>query len=85
MRKVKRSERNAQVVRRHGLIPAHSELHHNQLRNPSIGYLLRVIRQTEALIAAGECHQVWGRKRLVALQKMLDAKRSAREKRRLSK
>jgi hypothetical protein len=75
MRKVKRNTRNAEV-KRTGKIPLGSEVHHRHLRNPSFEYLRRVIRKTKALISSGECHPDWGRKRLEALQKMLEAKKN---------
>jgi len=44
-----------------------------------------IIRETEALISSGECHPDWGAKRIVALQKMLEAKESKLQKKRASK
>ncbi len=84
MRRVEREARKSEVGRT-GLIPVGSDVHHSHLRNPSIGYLLRVIRETETLISSGECHADWGRKRIEALQKMLDAKESKLQKKRVSK
>ena len=84
MRKVDRKARRSEVART-GRIPVGTDLHHRDLRNPNIGFLRRVIRQTEALIASGECHADWGRKRLGALQKMLQAKESRLKKKRVSK
>jgi len=75
MRSVKRKARNS-VVERTGKIPRGSDVHHRHLRNPSFEYLRRVIRQTKALISSGGCHPDWGRKRLEALQKMLEAKKN---------
>jgi hypothetical protein len=84
MRKVKRKSRQTEVAQT-GRIPVGTDVHHHHLRNPSIGYLVRVIRETEALISSGECHPDWGMKRIVALQKMLDAKESKLQKKRASK
>ena len=72
-------------VARTGRIPVGTDVHHRHLRNPSIGYLVRVIRETEALVLSGECHPEWGMKRIVALQKMLDAKEGKLQKKRASK
>jgi len=77
-------ERNTEVART-GRIPVGTDVHHSHLRNPSIGYLLRVIGKTEALISSGECHADWGRKRIEALRKALDAKVNTIQKKRLSK
>lgn len=84
MRKVNRKSRHAEVSRT-GLIPVGTDVHHQHLRNPSIGYLVRVIRETEALISSGGCHPDWGKKRIVALQKMLEAKETKLQKKRTSK
>ncbi len=84
MRKVKRKSRRTEVART-GRIPVGTDVHHHRLRNPSIRYLVRVIRETEAVISSGECHPDWGIKRIVALQKLLDAKRSKLQKKRASK
>ena len=84
MRKVDRKARRSEVART-GCIPVGTDLHHRDLRNPNIAYLRRVIRKTEALISSGECHIEWGRKRLAALQKMLEAKESWLQKKRVSK
>jgi hypothetical protein len=84
MRKETQKSRQTEVVRT-GRIPAGTDVHHNHLRNPSIGYLVRVIRDTEARISSGECHPDWGTKRIVALQKMLEAKERKLEKKRASK
>lgn len=73
MRNVNRKTRQSEVART-GRIPVGTDVHHSHLRNPSFGYLRRVIRQTKALISSGDCHPEWGRKRLEALQKMLDSK-----------
>ncbi len=81
MRRIKRRVRNLEVERT-GLIPAGSDVHFRHLHNPSIGYLLRVIRQTELLISTGECHADWGRKRIEALQNMLETKEVRLRKRR---
>lgn len=75
MRRVERKARKEEV-KRTGRIPVGSEVHHRHLRNPSFEYLDRVIRQTTALIWAGECHPAWGRKRIEALRKMREAKLS---------
>ena len=72
-------------VARTGRIPVGTDVHHRHLRNPSIGYLVRVIRETEALISSSECHPDWGKKRIVALQKMLETKESKLQKQRASK
>ena len=72
-------------VKRTGRIPVGTDVHHRHLRNPSTGYLVRVIRETEALISSGECHPDWGKKRVVALQRMLEAKECKLEKKRASK
>jgi hypothetical protein len=84
MQKVKRKSRQTEVART-GRIPVGTDVHHHHLRNPSIGYLVRVIRDSEALISSGECHPDWGMKWIVALQKMLDAKESKLGKKRASK
>ena len=82
MQKAERQFRKSEVART-GRIPAGTDVHHRHLRNPSMGYLYRVIRQTEALISSGECHPDWGRKRIEALQKMLFAKECRLEKKRV--
>jgi len=82
MQKAERQFRKSDV-KRTGRIPVGTDVHHRHLRNPSIGYLYRVIRQTESLISSGECHPDWGRKRIEALQKMLFAKKSGLEKKRV--
>jgi len=79
MQKAERQERKAEVART-GRIPVGTDLHHRHLRNPSIAYLRRVLRQTEALISSGGCHADWGGKRIEALQKMLEAKERRFEK-----
>jgi hypothetical protein len=84
MQTAERQFRKSEVART-GRIPVGTDVHHRHLRNPSIAYLRRVIRQTEALISSGECHADWGRKRTEALQKMLKAKESRLEKKRASK
>ncbi len=84
MRKVKRKSRQTEVAQT-GRIPVGTDVHQNHLHNPSIGYLVRVIRETETLISSGECHPDWGMKRIVALQQMLDAKESKIQKKRASK
>ena len=84
MLKVERKSRQTEVART-GRIPVGTDVHHHHLRNPSIGYLVRVIRATEALISSGECHPGWGKKRLVALQNMLEAKEDNLQKKRASK
>ncbi|MGV3663957.1 MAG: hypothetical protein ACO1TE_27545 [Prosthecobacter sp.] len=76
--------RQAEVART-GRIPVGADVHHHHLRNPSIEYLVRVIRETEALISSRECHPDWGKKRIAALQKMLEAKESKLQKKRASK
>ena len=81
MQKEERQIRKSEVART-GRIPAGTDVHHRHLRNPSIAYLRRVIRQTETLISSGECHADWGRKRIEALQKMLEAKQRRHEKKR---
>ena len=83
MRSVKRKVRNAEVERT-GRIPVGSDLHHRHLRNPNSEYLRRVIRETEAMISSGECHPDWGRKRIEALQRMLEAKAGRLVKKRLA-
>jgi hypothetical protein len=83
MHRVEREARELEVGRT-GLIPVGTEVHHRRLRNPTIGYLLGVIRQTEALIASGACHAEWGRKRMEALRKMLEAKERKLQKKRVS-
>ena len=84
MRKVARKSRHTAVART-GRIPVGTDVHHLRLRNPSIGYLVRVIHETKELISSGECHPDWGTKRVVALQKMLEAKEDALEKKREGK
>ena len=84
MRKVDRKSRQTEVART-GRIPVGTNVHLHHLRNPSIGYLIRVIRETEALILSGECHPDSCKKRIVGLQKMLDAKERKLEKKRTSK
>jgi hypothetical protein len=84
MRKVERKSRQTEVART-GRIPVGTDVHHHQLLNPSIAYLVRVIRQTEALISSGDCHPNWGKKRIEALQKMLEAKEKSLQKKRASK
>ena len=84
MQKVDRKSRQTEVART-GRIPLGTDVHHHHIRNPSIGYLVRVIRETEALISSGECHPDWGTKRIVALQKMLEAKESKLQKKRATK
>lgn len=84
MRKVERKSRQSEVAST-GRIPVGTDVHYHQLRNPSIAYLLRVIRQTEALISSGDCHPDWGKKRIEALQKMLEAKEKKLQKKRESK
>ena len=84
MQKVDRKSRQTEVART-GRIPVGTDVHHRHLRNPSIGYLVRVIRETEALISSSECHPDWGKKRIVALQKMLETKESKLQKQRASK
>ena len=84
MRRAESKSRQTEVAQT-GRIPVGTDVHHNHLRSPSIGYLVRVIRETEALISSGECHPDWGMKRIVALQKMLDAKERKLEKKRASK
>lgn len=84
MREAERKSRQTEVART-GRIPVGTDVHHLHLRNPSIGYLVRVIRETEALISSGECHPDWGKKRIEALQKMLEAKESNFLKKRASK
>lgn len=78
MLKIKRKSRDSEVERT-GRIPVGADLHHRRLRNPSAQYLRRVIRETEALISAAECRPEWGKKRIHALQKMLEAKEGRRE------
>jgi hypothetical protein len=84
MRRVQRQARKSEVART-GKIPAGTDVHHRHLRNPNSGYLHRVIRETEALISSGACHPDWGSKRIEALQKMLEAKESAFQKKRAGK
>jgi hypothetical protein len=84
MQKAQRRVRQSEVART-GRIPIGSDVHHRRLTNPSIAYLRRVICQTEAQIASGQCHADWGQKRLEALQKMLAAKESRLEKKRATK
>jgi hypothetical protein len=81
MRKEMEKSRQSEVVRT-GRIPGGTDVHHHHLRNPGIGYLVRVIRGTEALISSGRCHPDWGVKRIAALQKMLEAKERKLEKKR---
>jgi hypothetical protein len=76
MRKVERKSSQTEVAQT-GRIPVGTDVHQHRLRNPNIGYLVRVIRETKALMSSGECHPDWGSKRIEALQKMLDAKRIA--------
>jgi hypothetical protein len=84
MQKSERRVRKTEVART-GKIPVGTDVHHHHLRNPSIAYLRRVIRQTEVLISSGECHAEWGGKRADALQKMLEAKERRLEKKRANK
>jgi hypothetical protein len=84
MRRVEREARKSEVART-GRIPVGTEAHHHHLRNPSVSYLLRLLRETEALISSGQCHADWGRKRIEALQKMVDAKERRLLKKRASK
>jgi hypothetical protein len=84
MQRAERQIRRSEVART-GKIPVGTDVHHRHLRNPSIGYLRRVIRETEALISSGECHADWGKKRIEGLQKMLEAKESRLQKKRASK
>ncbi len=84
MRKVKRKSRQTEVAQT-GRIPVGTDVHQHHLHNPSIEYLVRVIRETEALISSGECHPDWGMKPIVSLQKILDAKESKIQKKRASK
>ena len=84
MQKVKPKSRQTEVAQT-GRIPVGTDVHHHHLRNPSIGYLVRAIRETEALILSGECHPDWGKKRVEALQKMLEGKESKLQKKRASK
>lgn len=84
MQKAERQIRKSEVART-GRIPVGTDVHHRHLRNPSMAYLRRVIRQTEALISSGKCHADWGRKRIEALQKMLEAKERRIEKKRAVK
>jgi hypothetical protein len=84
MRKVDQKSRQAEVART-GRIPVGTDVHHHRLRNPSVGYLVRVIRITEALIASGGCHPDWGKKRILALQNMLEAKERKIETKRTGK
>jgi hypothetical protein len=84
MQRVERQARKSEVART-GRIPVGTDVHHHHLRNPNSGYLLRVIRETEAMISSGECHPDWGRKRIEALQKMLEAKKGRFQKKRASK
>ena len=79
-RKLKESE-----VKRTGRIPVGTDVHFKHLRNPSIAYLHRVISQTELLISTGDCHPEWGRKRIAALEKMLDSKERRFETKRMGK
>ena len=84
MQEAERQIRKSEVART-GRIPVGTDVHHRHLRNPSIAYLRCVICQTEALISSGECHADWGRKRVEALQKMLEAKEGRLEKKRAVK
>lgn len=84
MRRVKSKVRRSEVART-GQIPVGSDVHHHHLRNPCIRYLDRVIRHTESLISSGKCHSEWGRKRIEALQKILEAKERRLQKKRGSK
>ena len=84
MQKAERQVRKSEVART-GRIPVGTDVHHRHLDNPGIAYLRRVLRQTEALISSGECHPDWGKKRIVALQKMLEVKERKLEKKRTSK
>jgi hypothetical protein len=84
MGRVNRNARNSEVART-GKIPIGTEVHHSRLRNPSLGYLLQVIGQTSALIESGECHEDWGKKRIKALQKMIEIKKSRLQKKRMGK
>jgi hypothetical protein len=79
MQRAERQARKSEVART-GKIPAGTDVHHRHLRNPNSVYLYRVIRETEALISSGECHPDWGRKRIEALEKMLEAKKSRFQK-----
>jgi hypothetical protein len=81
MQKAERQIRKSEFART-GRIPAGTDVHYRHLRNPSIAYLRRVICQTEALISSGQCHADWGRKRIEALKKMLEAKERRLEKKR---
>lgn len=84
MQKTERQARKSEVART-GKIPVGTDVHHRRLRNPNSTYLYRVIRETEALIASGGCHADWGRKRVEALQKMLEAKKVRFDKKRAGK
>jgi hypothetical protein len=84
MEKAERRVRKSEVART-GRIPVGTDVHHRHLRNPSIAYLRRVIGQTEALISSRECHPDWGRKRIEALQMMLEVKEARLEKKRARK
>jgi len=84
MRRETQKSRQREVART-GRIPVGTDVHHQHLRNPSIGYLVRVMRDTEALISSGECHPDWGAKRIAALQKMLEAKERKLQKKHASK
>jgi hypothetical protein len=84
MRKVTRKARQSEV-KRTGRIPQGTAVHHSRLRNPSIGYLRRVIRETEAQISSGDCHADWSRKRIEALRKMLEAKENRFQNKRARK
>jgi hypothetical protein len=84
MQRAERQARKSEVART-GKIPTGTDVHHRHLRNPNSAYLLRVIRETEALISSGACHPDWGRKRIDALQNMLEAKKRSFQKKRASK
>ena len=84
MQKVMRKSRQTEVART-GRIPVGTDVHHQHLDNPSIEYLARVIRETKGLISSGDCHPNWGTKRILALQKMLEAKESKLQKKRATK
>jgi hypothetical protein len=84
VRKVRRKSPHTEVAET-ARIPVGTDVGHQHLRNPSFGYLRRVIRETQALISSGECHPDWGTKRVMALQKMLDAKEGKLQKKRAGK
>ena len=84
MQKTERQARKLEVART-GKIPVGTDVHHHHLRNPNSTYLYRVIRETKELIVSGECHAGWGRKRIEALQKMLEAKKVRFYKKRAGK